>query len=270
MIHTFHGHVLDGYFSPPAQRCFLEVERYLAKHTDVLVAVSPEIRDSLLEMGIGRPEQYRVVRLGLELDQFLCVTRPDGRLRTQLGVSAATPLIGVLGRLVPVKNHELLFDALRLLPGAHLVVIGDGELRSNLELLARRLEIMDRVHFTGWVTAVAEALSDVDVVVLTSTNEGTPVALIEALAASKPIVATDVGGVRSVLRHGENGLLVGSPQPSRVAQSIKQLLDSPQLRNQFGKAGREYVRTRFSSERLIAEVRSVYRSMLMSPVRRKV
>jgi hypothetical protein len=143
LVHTFHGHVLQGYFAGPQQRAFVQFERILAKHTDVLIAVSPEVRDELLDLGIGKPAQYRVVPLGFDLAPLLAVGTPGGpvgRLRAGLGLAENVPLAGTVGRLVPVKDHATLFSAVASVPGLHLAVLGDGELRATLEMLARELK----------------------------------------------------------------------------------------------------------------------------------
>lgn len=261
LVHTFHGHVLSGYFSQPVQRAFLELERRLARHTDVLVAVSTEVRDSLLELGVGRPEQYRVVPLGFDLSRFLSVEGHRGTFRDHLGVGPRTPLVGVVGRLVPIKNHVLLLQAMAHLPDAHLAIVGDGELRHSLEARASASGLADRVHFTGWWPKVPEALSDLDVVALSSRNEGTPVALIEALAAGRPVVATDVGGVRSVVDDGESGFLTSKMDSAEMARKIQQLLDDEVLRCRMGERGRQHVREVFGAERLVEDIRQLYREL---------
>jgi glycosyltransferase involved in cell wall biosynthesis len=181
LVHTFHGHVLEGYFGGAQQRAFLKFERMLARRTDVLIAVSPEVRDELLDLGVGRPAQYRVVPLGFDLAPLLATSSPggtSGRLRASLGLAVTVPLVGTVGRLVPVKDHATLFSAVAAVPGRHLAVLGDGELRASLEALAHELRIADRTHFTGWWEDIPSALVDLDVVALSSRNEGTPVALI--------------------------------------------------------------------------------------------
>ena len=137
LVHTFHGHVLQGYFSPSKQRGYIEIERRLARRTDRLIAVSPQVRDELLALGIGRPSQYQVIPLGLDLTRFLAVTGPVGAVRRKLGLSASVPLIGAVGRLAPVKNIELLLDAAARLPDVHVAIFGDGMSRKGLEQRAR-------------------------------------------------------------------------------------------------------------------------------------
>jgi len=265
LVHTFHGHVLQGYFAGPQQRAFVQFERILAKHTDVLVAVSPEVRDELLDLGIGKPAQYRVVPLGFDLASLLAVGAPGGpvgRLRAVLGIAENVPLAGTLGRLVPVKDHATLFSAVASVPGLHLAVLGDGELRATLEALAHELGISDRTHFTGWWTDVPSALADLDVVVLSSRNEGTPVALIEALAASRPVVATDVGGVRHVVQDGETGWLCAAGDAAGLARLLRQVIAQPEASGRLAEAGRLRVAERFGYERLLAEHRSLYEELL--------
>jgi glycosyltransferase involved in cell wall biosynthesis len=258
-VHTFHGHVLEGYFKKPVERAFLEIERRLARRTDRLIAVSPQVKDELLDLGIGRPDQIDVVPLGLDLDAFLDVTKPTGELRTELDVPPDAPLVGIVGRLVPIKDVGTTIDAIaRLNKDVHLAVVGDGELRPALEQHARDRALADRVHFTGWRRDIAATVADLDVVVLSSRNEGTPVALIEALAAARPVVGTDVGGVRFVVQDHHNGFLVPPGDSNALADRINRLLADPHLRQQMGAHGRAHVRDRFSSKRLVADIRALY------------
>ncbi|HEX2042290.1 MAG TPA: glycosyltransferase [Acidimicrobiales bacterium] len=269
-VHTFHGHVLDGYFGPRARRAIIETERMLARRTDALVAVSPEIRDEVLAAGIGRPSQFHVIPVGLDLEAFLAVDQPSGRLRARLGLSTTTPLVGVIGRLVPIKDHATLLNAMSRLPEAHLAVIGDGELRATLEQRARELRLARRVHFTGWWEDMPSAVADLDVVALPSRNEGTPVALIEASAAARPVVATDVGGVRTVVVPGTTGLLAAPGDSAQLADSLRQLLNDPAAQRRMGEAGREHVWRRFGHDRLLREVGELYADLLGASSRSRV
>jgi glycosyltransferase involved in cell wall biosynthesis len=260
-IHTFHGHVLDGYFRRSVERAFVETERWLARHTDVLVAVSDEVREDLLARGIGRPEQIRVVHLGLDLAAHRLVEGPSGALRRSLGISAASPLVGTVGRLVPIKDHETLIRGISRLPDVHLAIVGDGELRRALESLVDALGVASRVHFTGWRLDVPDVMSDLDVVALTSRNEGTPVSLIEAGACARPIVATDVGGVRTVVEDGVSGLIVPPGDPDALADRLQTLLGDHALADRLGRSAR-LTSHRFDDERLVRDMRELYAEVL--------
>lgn len=264
-VHTFHGHVLEGYFGPAVTRAVVEAERALARRTDRLIAVSKEIRDQLLGLGIGHPSQIEVVSLGLDLAGFLAVDQPSGTLRRALRLAREVPLVGIVGRLVPIKDHVTAFKALCEVPHAHLAVIGDGERRRQLEAAVVDLGIAHRVHFLGWSFDLPALVSDLDVVLLTSRNEGTPVALIEAGAAARAVVATDVGGVRSVVEDGRTGLLVPSGDAHAAANAIARLLENADLRRRLGEAARERVRDAFGRERLLADMRALYDDLLGLP-----
>ena len=267
LVHTFHGHVLSGYFGRAQQAGFLELERALAKRTDVLIAVSPEVRDELVDLGVGKASQYRVVALGLDLERLQQVGTPvvpAGQLRSALGLGPEAALAGVLGRLVPIKDHETLLSALSQVPGLHLAVLGDGELRGSLEARSRELGVGERAHFLGWWPDVATALADLDVVVLSSRNEGTPVALIEALAAARPVVATDVGGVAHVVQDGETGWLCPAGDPPALAELLRRSVSASgrEIGARLGEEGRRRAVARFGKEKMLAEHLSIYQDLL--------
>jgi glycosyltransferase involved in cell wall biosynthesis len=265
-IHTFHGHVLDGYFSPPVTRAFLEIERRLAHTTDRLVTVSPRLKVQLLALGIGRPEQVDVVPLGLELDRFRRARPASPTLRPSLGLTDDTPLLGIVGRLVPIKDHSTLFQALARLHdevrAAHLVVIGDGEERTRLEEFAGRLGLGSRIHFLGWRVDLETILGELDVVICASRNEGTPVALIEAMAAGIPVLSTDVGGVADLVTHGETGWLVPSGDPDGMASAICRLLSDRTLGARLAAAGQAMALDRHDVTRLVPRVEALYADLL--------
>jgi glycosyltransferase involved in cell wall biosynthesis len=228
----------------------------------VLIAISPEIRDDLLALGIGKPSQYEVVRLGFDLTRHLSATASDAALRVASGIPLDVTLVGIVGRLVPIKDHATMFEAIRSLPGVHLAVLGDGELRGQLETLVRSMGIDDRVHFVGWWLDMPTALVDLDVVALSSRNEGTPVALIEALACGRPVVSTDVGGVRSVVQDGETGRLVPPGDPAALAATIAEVLRRPDRGLALAETGRTLVATRFGQDRLVDEISAIYDDLL--------
>jgi glycosyltransferase involved in cell wall biosynthesis len=285
VVHTFHGHILRGYFSPVKTKLFRWIERFLARKTDAIVVVSEKQRDELCgELGIGRPDQYRVIALGFELEPFGRCPRRRGEFREQIGYAGSdAKLVGIIGRLTPIKNHRLFLEAARRLTGAgqdrrpRFVIVGDGELRGELERIVHEFGLAERVTFTGWVRDLEPIYADLDVLALTSDNEGTPVAVIEALAAGLPIVATDVGGVRELLSRRrspatrtaegefevcERGVLARRDDAAGFANAIKFLLDNPAQGRAIGLIGREYAMKHHSLDRLVADMDRLYRSLL--------
>jgi glycosyltransferase involved in cell wall biosynthesis len=265
VIHTFHGHVLEGYFSGWKGRAFLATERGLARMSDALVAVSPAVRDELLALGIGRPSQWRVIPVGLDLHDLLTREVDRAQARGALGLPETGPVIGIVGRLVAIKDHATFLDAAarvaRERPDATFVVAGGGELRSELEARGRHL-LGDRCRFLGWMMDLPTLYAALDVMVLTSRNEGTPVALIEAGAAGKPAVATRVGGVADVVLDERTGLLARVGDVSAIASQVLRLLVNPGEAAALGAAGREWVRARFTIDRLADDLAGLYRELL--------
>ena len=265
-IHTFHGHVLEGYFPRPVTRAFLEIERRLARTTDRLVTVSPRLKAQLLAMGIGRPEQVEVVPLGLDLERFRRAQPASPTLRPSLGLAEGAPLLGIVGRLVPIKDHVTLFRALARLHAegriAHLAVVGDGEERVRLEGLARSLGLGLQIHFLGWRVDLETILGELDVVICASRNEGTPVALIEAMATGTPVLSTEVGGVADLVTHGLTGWLVSPGDPNAMARGIRHLLDDGPLCGRLAAAGREVALDRHEVACLISRVEVLYTDLL--------
>jgi glycosyltransferase involved in cell wall biosynthesis len=267
VVHTYHGHVFRGYFSPARTRFFVAVERWLARRTDRLLAVSPQVRRELLELGIGTPEQVAVVPLGLDLDPLVAGdTAAGGGPRRELGIDPAAPVVAIVARLVPIKAHEVFFAAASIVsgrrPDARVLVVGDGERRAELEALVERLGLGPVVRFLGWRGDLPAIYRDVDVVVLTSRNEGSPVSLIEAMAAGRPVVATCVGGVPDLVEHGVNGCLVEPDQPAAVAEAVLALLQDRGRRVALGDAGRRRVYPAFAAERLLRDIDALYVSLL--------
>lgn len=263
-VHTYHGHLLEGYFSRPARRAVVAVERALARHTDALVAVSPAVRDALLAAGVGRSEQWHVLPLAVDLAP-LAAGSPRGCLRAAIGVPDGAPLVGAVGRLAPVKDLGVLLHALVHLPGVHLALVGDGPSRPSLAAEADRLGISDRVHLPGWWAEVGEVYADLDVVALTSRNEGTPSALIEAAAAGRPVVATDVGGVGGLLGDGRRGTLVPAGDVAATAGALQAVLDDPEGAARRAAAARAYALDRHSAPGAAAAHAALYRRLLGRP-----
>ena len=226
VVHTFHGHVLRGYFGSAKTEAFRRLEQGLARASDALIAVSPEVRDDLVALGVAPAEKITVIRLGLDLEQRLA-TAPGApeALREELGVPEARFLISWLGRMTEIKRGDDLLRAFaRLRAGgadADLLLVGDGPLRQDLETLAADLGIAGHCHFTGFRTDVGAVYAASDAIALTSANEGTPVTVIEAQAAGKPVVSTDVGGVRDIVADGVSGFVVPPGDVDAVADRLR-------------------------------------------------
>jgi len=267
VVHTFHGHVFHGYFGPLKTRFFIFLERFLARLSDGIVTVSQGQRRELAAYSIAPLDKIRVVPLGFDLTPFLTATAEDGAdWRRRVGLPEDALLVGIVGRLTGVKNHRLFLEMARrvalAVPDVWFVVVGDGELRVELEARAQELGLAERVRFTGWVRQMASVYAALDVVALTSLNEGTPVTLIEGLAAGRPVVSTAVGGVPDIVADGETGLLVPTGDADALAEAVVGLLRDPARRRVMGQAGRESVRGRFAVERLIGDVERLYAELL--------
>ena len=267
VVHTFHGHVLRGYFGPVRSLLFRLLERWLAGGTTALVAVSPQVRDDLVALGVAPRERFVVIRLGIELDERVAPEQ-NGRAesRRYLGISGDRFAVGWIGRMTAVKRTDDVLIAFKSLRDsgidAVLCMVGDGPDRVLLEQRARELGVTRDMIFLGYQEDVAPFYAAFDALVLPSGNEGTPVTVIEALAAELPVVATRVGGVPDVVRDGEDGFLVEAGATDDLAERLGRLARDPALRARMGKKGRERVLPRYAVERLVDDVDELYRSLL--------
>ena len=288
VVHTFHGHVLHGYFSNFKSRLFQLIEKILARLTDVIVVVSEQQKEELCRnFGIGRPEQYRVVPLGLDLRPFERASESKGKLKSSLGLSEnGENLVAIVGRLTAIKNHCLFLESVSALmkensnSRARFLIVGDGELRKDLEVMTRDFALVEHVIFTGWIRDLGPLYADLDVLAVTSNNEGTPVAVIEAMAAGVAVIATDVGGVRELISERgnqnaelaegefeicERGILVRKGDVRGFAEGLKYLLEHPEECREMAQRGKEYAVQNHTLERLVADMDELYQSLLTSP-----
>jgi glycosyltransferase involved in cell wall biosynthesis len=267
VVHTFHGHVLRGYFGRYRTAIFRGLERALARVADTLIAVSPEVRDDLVALGVAPAEKFTVIRLGIELDERVAAAR-EARERTRriMGVPDHRFLVGWIGRMTGVKRGADVLRAFRLLRDlgidANLCMVGDGPERAQLEQLAGELGLMHDCLFPGYQEDVAPFFAAFDAFVLPSGNEGTPVTAIESLASGCPVVATRVGGVPDVVQDGVDGFLVEAADLEAFADRLARLAGDLELRARMGAAGRERVLPRYAVERLIDDVDDLYRRLL--------
>jgi glycosyltransferase involved in cell wall biosynthesis len=266
VVHTYHGHVLQGYFGPAATRAIVATERFLARRSSCLVTVSEQVRREILERGIGRPDRFVVVPLGFDLARFAHAETRRGELRRELGLPADAPLVGIVARLVPIKAHELFIDAAAQVaaahPGATFIIVGDGERRQELEALVARRGLTARTRFLGWRGDLDRIYADLDVVALTSRNEGSPVALIEAMAAARPVVSTAVGGVADVVTHDVTGLLAPRDDARAVGEAVSRLLMDAPLAARLGAAARARVLPLYDGDRLLRDIDDLYSQLI--------
>ncbi len=263
VVHTFHGHVFRGYFSRWKSGLIVLVERLLAQCTDAVVAVSRPLRQDLLSFRIARPPRLKAIPLGLRLEPFLACRHTDGGFRAELGFEPCAPLVGMLPRLVPIKGVDVFLRAaqqvVQEMPEVRFVVVGDGELRGGLEALARRLGLEAQVCFTGFRRDTDRIYAALDLVALSSFNEGLPVSLIEALASGCYVVATRVGGVSDLVVSERVGLTVAPGDAGALAGAMLQALRG---RRRVPLEERKRVGERYGIDRLMEDVDRLYRLLL--------
>ncbi len=266
VIHTYHGHVLSGYFGPVGSRLFRGIERLLGHASDALVAVSPQVRDDLVGLGVAPAEKFAVVRLGIDLQQRVGSTVDPAELRRRLGIGSERFVVGWFGRMTAVKRTCDLVDALVALRArgvdACLLLVGDGNDREALESYAKERGVARDLYLLGYQKDVSDWWAVADAVVLTSANEGTPVTIIEALAAGRPIVSTEVGGVADVVRDGVDGFLTAVGDAEAMASCLADLAADPGLGTRLGESGRCRVLDRYSVTRLVDDADRLYRALL--------
>jgi glycosyltransferase involved in cell wall biosynthesis len=257
-VHVFHGHLLHGYFSPVKRHLYVRTERLLASMSNRLVTVGSQVRDDLLDAGIGRPEQYVVIPPGVRLG-----TIPHrAAARIALGIPAGVPVVAYVGRLTRVKRPDRFLAVagavLQRMPGCRFLICGDGELSEEVERGVRPER--DSFRLLGWRRDIETVYAAADVVLLTSDNEGTPLALVEAGMAGTPVVSTRVGSVSEIVQHGHTGLLA-APDVGELAEHTVRLLSDTALAGRMGESARRWTTRSFGVERLVSDTEALYRSL---------
>jgi glycosyltransferase involved in cell wall biosynthesis len=291
-VHTYHGHIFHSYYGALKTRIFLVIEKTLARlATDRIVVISPQqFREIHEEFGVGRARQFTVIPLGLDTSAFDRGQQRRRVLRDELGAGEGDVLVGIVGRLTEVKNHALFLQmaarfretagAKEGAPRVRFIVIGDGHLREKLEAQARELGLEGAVTFLGTRNDPENFYPALDIVALTSLNEGTPLTLIEAMANARPVIATGVGGVVDLLgeRSGDesgpgaeaegggfqvcgHGVLVRPQDAEAFREGLIHLIAAPDLRRAMGERGQRFVKRNYSKERLLADVANLYREL---------
>jgi len=281
IVHTFHGHVFHSYFNKFTTKTFIQIERYLAKKSTGIVAISESQRNELADVyKICPKEKIEIIPLGLDLDKFS--VKPEMKrsdFRSQYQIDDDEIAIGIIGRIVPVKNHELFVAAAKKLldktqKKIRFIIVGDGDMRESMEQHFAAASI-DYAYYpedtrkataicTSWLTEIDKVLTGIDIVALTSHNEGTPVSLIEAQATGKPIVSTNVGGVSDIMINGEAGYITEPGNAEEFSEALLKLVEDENLRTSFGNFGKEYVQSKFSYQRLVKDMGAYYYKLLES------
>jgi glycosyltransferase involved in cell wall biosynthesis len=264
IVHTPHGHIFWGYFSYWQTRLFILLERWTARITAAIVTLTPQEKGDHLHFGIAPERIFTVIHSGVDLGMFPADRFAAQEARDALGIPPGTTVICTVGRLTPVKGQETLIravsDLIRQGEKIFLLLLGDGELRRDLEALALQLGVSESVRFLGWRHDVARIMAACDIFCLPSLNEGMGKVLVEAMAMQKPIVASDVGGIPDLVVQGENGILVPSADSKALAKAIMTLLSDPEKIKEMGARGKLKAYG-YSSEAMVYKISNLYKSL---------
>ena len=283
-VHTFHGHVFSGYFSRTKSLMFIWIERFLAKSTDVIVAISQAQKTDLSKkFRIAPAAKIKVIPLGFDLTPFFQSASLKGRFKKSMGLRQESLLVGIVGRLVPIKRQVLFLDMARIFVDNNpdidvkFVLVGDGELRDTLKAHARMKDLNRHVQFCGWRRDLPDVYADLDVLALTSENEGTPVSIIEAMAAATPVIATDAGGVQDLLgpqterpvQKGvwvcKRGILCRKNDATGFARGLKYLVEMDKCKKDgMVENAKRFAAKTFSEKRLLHDMEALYLGMMNS------
>jgi glycosyltransferase involved in cell wall biosynthesis len=277
IVHTYHGHVFHSYFGKLKTNFIINTERFLAKRSHALIAISDKQKSELAEeFRIADKRKFKVIPLGFELKKF-SENQDEKRkkFRKEFNLGDDEIAIGIIGRLVPVKNHNLFLEGIHFLlktasKKIKAFIIGDGETRRFLENKAGHLNIpFSEDHdpnasliFTSWRNDIDVINAGLDIIALTSLNEGTPVSLIEAQAANKPIVSTRVGGISDIVLENETALLSDTNDVKSFQENLLRLVENDELRRSFNQKGSDHVQKKFSVDRLANDMSNLYFELL--------
>jgi glycosyltransferase involved in cell wall biosynthesis len=282
LVHTFHGHVFHSYFGDFKTYAFMQIERILARFTDRIIVLSPlQKQDICGRYRVAPPEKVRIVPLGFDLSAFASPSSDRDTVRDRYfrGIADKVTLVGIIGRLTAVKNHRLFLETARYLKDSgkenlfKFLIVGDGELREGLMRLASEMGLEGSVVFAGWKKDMPAVYNALDVVALTSLNEGTPVTLIEAMAADRPVVATEVGGVPDLLgaidrndqgeyKLAENGVLIPSGDARVLGKALCFIRERQDVSEKLANRAQQFALSRFSQERMLKDHEGLYRELV--------
>lgn len=271
IVHTYHGHVFHSYFGKFKTHLIKSLERNLAKKSSGIVAISNLQKEELVKKHrICAADKVKVVPLGFDLSSFL-QDNPAKRdqVRNDYNIEAGDVAIAIVGRLAPIKNHSFFLKVIEQLLGKGVLnikvfIVGDGSERELIEKMSNSLNTKygQKITLTSWIFDIATFNKGMDIICLTSDNEGTPVSLIEAQASGLPVISTDVGGVRDIVLDGESGFITKLGDIETYVEKLRLLVENEKLRVKFAATGRDFVTSRFNYERLAKDMSTYYRELL--------
>lgn len=278
IVHTFHGNVFKGYFGKIKTAIYKKLERYLAKKSTAIIAISELQKKELIEEHqICSSNKIHVIPLGFDLSKFWTDTEKKREsFRKKYKLQPNEIAVGIVGRLVPIKNHELFLKAIKIVASRtnqkiRAFVIGDGECYNHLTAFCQKENIPfetknhfsdSLVTFTSWIKDIDWVNAGIDIAALSSDNEGTPVSLIEAQAAGKPIVSTRVGGIENIVLEGKTALLTAQGNVQEFSEAMLRLIENETLREEMSLFGTAFVKDRFHYQRLASDTKNLYFELL--------
>ena len=270
IVHTFHGHVFHSYFGKTKTLLYKIIERRLAKISNGIIAISRMQKEELSSVhGICRPDKIKVIPLGFDLLKFrenLAEKRTETRQKWKLNEDEVA--VAIVGRLAPIKNHGLFLDTITLLAQkdirARYFIVGDGQEKPLIEKRVKELEAQYglKIELTSWIKDIATFNAGMDIICLSSDNEGTPVSLIEAQASGVPVVSTDVGGVKDILDEGNTGFVVPKRDPEAFSKKLQLLIENKEIRTKMSQNGWNFVRDKFHYTTLVKNMESYYAELI--------
>lgn len=270
IVHTFHGHVFHSYFGKAKTLLYKIIERRLAKLSTGIIAISPIQKEELSSIhGICKPEKIKVIPLGFDLMKFqenLLEKRVETRTTWKLNTDEVA--VAIIGRLAPIKNHQLFLDVIELLAEkgikARYFIVGDGQEKNSIEQRSEELEKKYnlKIELTSWIKDIATFNAGMDIICLSSDNEGTPVSLIEAQASGVPVISTDVGGVKDIVSEGETGFIVPKKDAKAFAEKLQLLIEQKEIRDKMSQNGWNFVRDKFHYTTLVKNMENYYSELI--------
>lgn len=271
IVHTYHGHVFHSYFGRLKTEIYKFVERFLAKKSTGIIAISESQKNELSDVyNICPKEKIQVIPLGLFLDPFSKNSLEKKQIsRKNLGIQENEVVIGLVGRLAPIKDHGYFLQVIKRImtisdKKIKVFIVGDGVEMDNVKAQVDEIneKYPELIHLTSWVKEMAPMYHAFDIVCLSSKNEGTPVTLIEAQAAGLPVISTDVGGVRDIIEDQQTGFVVPKSDINQYVQKLTMLIESKELREQFGEQGKTKILEKYQYQRLVKDMEGYYRSLM--------